>query len=137
MDSALLHGSIFHIEEKRKELENQNIVRKEVNEQFEAQYRSFSKKGAFTCVCCHKPLNMNLTKDEGRPFYFRHNDESECVYSENTKTYEKHVKIHENLSKKDLGLTVFREILEGQLKPYGAVIERGYHYKKKLSFIPD
>ncbi|WP_157796565.1 hypothetical protein [Bacillus sp. FJAT-45037] len=80
---------------------------------------------------------MNLTKDEGRPFYFRHNDESECSYSENTRTYEKHVSKLEDKSKKNVGLTIFREILVGELKPYNVEIERGYHYKKKLSFIPD
>jgi hypothetical protein len=137
MDSAILHGSVFNIELKRRELENQNLDRYEINRWFEEHYRAFSKKGAFTCLCCNKTVNMNLTKDEGRPFYFKHNDENECSYSENTKTYEKHVTQHENKSKKDMGLTVFREILEGQLKPYGAIIERGFHYKKKLSFIPD
>jgi hypothetical protein len=80
---------------------------------------------------------MNLTKDEDRPFYFRHNDESECSYSENTKTYDKHVSKLEDKSKKDIGLTIFREILVGELKPFNVEIERGYHYKKKLSFIPD
>jgi hypothetical protein len=39
----------------------------------------------------------------------------------------------EDKSKKDIGLTIFREILEGELKPFNVEIERGYHYKKKLS----
>ncbi|HZG71637.1 MAG TPA: hypothetical protein VEY51_08865, partial [Chondromyces sp.] len=43
----------------------------------------------------------------------------------------------ENRSKKDTGLTLFKEILEGQLDPFGVKVERGYMYKKKLSFIPD
>ncbi|WP_096156456.1 DUF7830 domain-containing protein [Bacillus sp. FJAT-45066] len=118
MDSAYLNNSVFNIEMKRKELELQNMERSEVLRWFESNYRIFSKKSAFSCVCCNKPVNMNLTKDEGRPFYFRHMDESECSYSENTKTYEKHVSKMEDKSKKDVGLTIFREILEGKLKPY-------------------
>ncbi|MCD7034578.1 hypothetical protein LRR81_10030 [Metabacillus sp. GX 13764] len=137
MDSAYLHNSVFDIELKRRELEQQNLTRSEVKHWLEDHYRVFSKKSAFTCLCCNKPVNMNLTKDEGRPFYFRHIDESECSYSENTRTYEKHVSKLENHSKKNIGLTIFKEILEGELKPYDVVIERGYHYKKKLSFIPD
>ena len=43
----------------------------------------------------------------------------------------------ENKSNKDIGLTIFREILEGELKPFDVEIERGFSYKKKLSFIPD
>ncbi|KGP74574.1 hypothetical protein [Pontibacillus yanchengensis] len=137
MDSAYLHNSVFNIELKRKELEGKKMSRDEIKQWFENNYRVFSKKSAFTCLCCHKPVNMNLTKEEGRPFYFRHNDESECSYSENTKTYEKHVSKHEEKTKKDIGLTIFREILEGELRPFDAEIERGTHYKKKLSFIPD
>lgn len=137
MDSAYLHNSVFNIEEKRRELERQNLTRSEVKRWFEDNYRVFSRKSAFTCLCCNKPVNMNLTKDERRPFYFRHNDESECSYSENTKTYEKHVSKLEDKSKKNVGLTIFREILQGELKAYDVEIERGYHYKKKLSFIPD
>ncbi|ARK30112.1 hypothetical protein [Halalkalibacter krulwichiae] len=137
MDSAYLHNSVFNIELKRRELEQRNLARSEVKRWFEDNYRVFSKKSAFTCLCCNKPVNMNLTKDEGRPFYFRRNDESECSYSENTKTYDKHVSKLEDKSKKDIGLTIFREKLEGELKPYNVEIERGYHYKKKLSFIPD
>jgi hypothetical protein len=137
LDSAYLHNSIFNLELKRRELEQQNMNRNQIIRWFENNYRVFSKKSAFTCLCCHKPVNMNLTKEDGRPFYFRHNDDTECAYSENTKTYEKHVSQVEDKSKKDIGLTVFREILEGELKPYKVEIERGFHYKKKLSFIPD
>lgn len=137
LDSAYLHNSIFNLELKRRELEQQNLARIEVNRWFEENYRVFSKKSAFTCLCCNKTVNMNLTKDEGRPFYFRHNDESECSYSTNTSTYENHISKHEVKSKKDIGLTIFKEILEGELKPYNVEIERGYLYKKKLSFIPD
>jgi hypothetical protein len=137
LDSAYLHNSIFNIEMKRRELEQQNLKRHEIVHRFESKYRVFSRKSAFTCLCCNKPVNMNLTKDEGRPFYFKHNDESECSYSENTKTYDKHVAKLEDKPKKEIGLTIFREILEGELKPFNVEIERGYHYKKKLSFIPD
>ncbi|ASK62295.1 hypothetical protein CFK37_09050 [Virgibacillus phasianinus] len=137
MDSAYLHNSVFNIELKRRELEQKKLTRSEVIRWFEVNYRVFSKKSAFTCLCCNKPVNMNLIKEEGRPFYFRHIDESECSYSENTNTYHKHVSKHEDKSKKDIGLTIFRELLEGELKPYNAEIGRGYHYRKKLSFIPD
>jgi hypothetical protein len=78
LNSAYLHNSIFNIELKRRELEQQNLKRFEVKRWFEDHYRVFSKKSAFTCLCCNKPVNMNLTKDEGRPFDFRHNDESAC-----------------------------------------------------------
>jgi hypothetical protein len=54
-----------------------------------------------------------------------------------SKTYNTQISTHQDKTTKDVGLTVFREILEGQLKPFGAEIERGYFYKKKLSFIPD
>jgi hypothetical protein len=80
LNSAYLHNSIFNIELKRRELEQQNLKRFEVKRWFEDHYRVFSKKSAFTCLCCNKPVNMNLTKDEGRPFYFRHNDESEWLW---------------------------------------------------------
>ncbi|GGM31689.1 hypothetical protein GCM10011351_17350 [Paraliobacillus quinghaiensis] len=139
MDAAYLHNSVFNIEQKRREIEQQNksFSRSEVKRWFEVNYRAFSKKNAFTCLCCNKPLIMNLTIEEGRPFYFRHNDESECSYSTNTRTYEKYVSKLENKPKKDSGLTIFREILQGELKPYNIEIERGYHFKKKLFFIPD
>lgn len=137
MDSAFLHDTVFDIENKRKELEKHKLDRNEINGWFEERYRNFSKKGAFTCICCNKTVTMNLTKVEGRPFYFRHNDDSECSYSRNTRTYEKHISKYEVKSKKDIGLTIFKEILEGQLMSRGAKIERGFHYKKELSYIPD
>ncbi|WP_160725123.1 DUF7830 domain-containing protein [Bacillus sp. USDA818B3_A] len=137
MEEALLHGDIINIEEKRLELESENISRDDIRRQLNDKYRVLSKKRAFSCRCCDEPVNMNLTKEEGRPFYFKHFDGKECSYSENTKIYEKQVALHQDKKRKDIGLTVFKEILEGQLKPFGAVIERGYFYKKKLSFIPD
>ena len=109
LDSAYLHNSVFNIELKRRELEQQNLTRYEVNRWFEDNYRVFSKKSAFTCLCCNKPVNMNLTKDEGRPFYFRHNDESECSYSENTKTYDKHVSKHWRINLKKILVSPFFE----------------------------
>ncbi|WP_064093128.1 hypothetical protein [Rossellomorea aquimaris] len=137
MDSAYLHNSVFNIELKRRVLEQQKLTRSEVKRWFEENYRVFSKKSAFTCLCCNKPVNMNLTIEEGSPFYFRHNDESECSSPENTRTYDRYVSKLEDKSKKDIHLTIFREILEGELKHYDVEIERGFHYKKKLSFIPD
>ena len=137
MKAAVFLGVIFDIEQKRIELESKNLCRKNIKKALEAEYRTFSRKSAFTCLCCAKPVNMNLTKEEGRPFYFKHINGEECTYSENNKTYDKHNAKYEELRKKDIGLTVFREILEGQLKPFGVKIERGYLYKKKLSFIPD
>ena len=137
LEEALLHGGIVNIETKRMELEANNLSRNEIRKRLTEQYRVFSRKQAFTCPCCDEPVNMNLTVDEGRPFYFKHFDGKECTYSENSKTYDRQVSTHQDKKKKDIGLTVFKEILEGQLKPIGAVIERGYFYKKKLSFIPD
>lgn len=136
MDVAYLHHSLINIEQKRKELEEQ-LSREETRNFLEDKYRILSKKGAFTCVRCNKPVNMNLTKDAGRPFYFKHIDGSGCAFSENTRTYQQHNKKMENLPKKELGIAVFKEILEGELKPFKAVVERGYHYKTKLRFVPD
>lgn len=137
MEAAFLHNSIFNIESKRRELDQQHLSREEVIKWFNDNYRIFSKKNAFTCIYCNKPVNMNLTKEEGRSFYFRHNDGSECNYSKNVKTYSKTIEKYEDISKKQIGLTVFKEILMGELKPFNVQIERGFHYKKKLSFIPD
>jgi hypothetical protein len=137
MDEALLHGDVINIEIKRLELESEKINREDIINQLNKRYRALSRKKAFTCRCCEEPVNMNLTQEEGRPFYFKHYDGKKCSYSENSKTYETQVSLHQDKKKKDMGLTVFREILEGQLKPLGAVVERGYFYKKKLSFIPD
>ncbi|WP_209124361.1 hypothetical protein [Alkalihalobacillus sp. BA299] len=137
MEAAFFLGTVFDIELKRKELEAQNLSRDEIRATFEKDYRTFSRKSAFTCLCCNKPVNMNLTKDEGRPFFFKHIDGEECTYSENNKTYDSHIVKHEDKRRKDIGLTVFKEIAEGQMKPFGIEIERGYFYKKKLSFIPD
>jgi hypothetical protein len=136
LEEALLHGGIVNIETKRMELEGKNVSRNEIRKSLSDQYRVFSRKQAFTCPCCDEPVNMNLTVDDGRPFYFKHLDGKKCTYSENSKTYDRQVSTHQDKKKKDIGLTVFKEILEGQLKPYG-IIERGYFYKKKLSFIPD
>ncbi|WP_423800706.1 hypothetical protein [Neobacillus sp. SAB-20_R2A] len=137
MEEALLHGNIINIEAKRQELESESFSRDDIISKLNDQYRVLSKKRAFTCRCCNESVNMNLTKEEGWPFYFKHYDGKKCSYSENSKTYEKQVSSQQDKQKKDIGLTVFREILEGQLKPIGAEIERGYFYKKKLSFIPD
>lgn len=137
LDEALLHGDLVNIEAMRMDLEGNNLNRSEIKRKLNDQLRAFSKKKAFTCPCCGEPVNMNLTNEEGRPFYFKHLDGEKCTYSENSKTYENQVSSNQDKKKKDIGLTVFREILEGQLKPFGAEIERGYFYKKKLSFIPD
>jgi hypothetical protein len=137
LEEAFLHGELINIETKRLELEGRHLKRSEIWKQLNRQYRTLSRKRSFTCRCCNEPVNMNLTKDEGRPFFFKHFDENKCSYSDNTKTYTKHVSTYQDMQKKDIGLTVFKEILEGQLKPFGAIIERGYFYKKKLSFIPD
>ncbi|MGO5012094.1 hypothetical protein ACTQ5K_09530 [Niallia sp. Sow4_A1] len=42
MDSAYLHNSIFNIELKRRELEQQNLTRSEVKRLFEDNYRVYS-----------------------------------------------------------------------------------------------
>jgi hypothetical protein len=137
LEEAILHGDMVNIEAIRLGLERQNLNRNEIKRQLNERYRVFSKKSAFICPCCNEPVNMNLTKEDGRPFYFKHLDGKKCTYSENSKTYENQVSSDQDKQRKDIGLTLFREILEGQLKPLGAEIERGYFYKKKLSFIPD
>jgi hypothetical protein len=137
MDTAFLHGTLFNLESKRYELEKQHYSRSEIINLFQKNYRNFSKKSAFTCVCCNKPVNMNLTKDNGRPFYFKHIESIDCVYSENSRNYESQNSIYEDVRKKDIGLTIFKEILEGQLKPLGIDVYRGFSFKRKLSFIPD
>jgi hypothetical protein len=71
---ALLHGYVVNIESKRMELEKQNLSRSEKIRQLADQYRAFSKEKAFTCLCCDEPVNMNLTKEGGRPFYIKHLD---------------------------------------------------------------
>lgn len=137
MDTAFLHGTSFKIEKKRLELEQKNLSRKEIKAWFESEYRSFSRKHAFTCICCNQPVNMNITNEDGRPFYFKHFEGKVCSYSVNSNTYEIQVSTIENKRKKDVGLTLFKTILEGQLNIYGIKLERGYLYKRELSFIPD
>ena len=137
MHSAYLHNDVVDIENERIACEREGMPRDGILRWLEERYRVFSKKGAFTCLCCDKPVTMNLTKEEGRPFYFRHNDESECAYSENTRTYEKQVNRMENVSTKDLGLTLLRDMLSGLLNPYDIEVQRGFHCKEKLAFVPD
>ncbi|WP_312470325.1 hypothetical protein [Neobacillus sp.] len=79
MEEALLHGDVVNIEARRMELEEQNLSRSEIRRQLTSQYRAFSKKKAFTCPCCDEPVNMNLTVDDGRPFYFKHLDGKKCT----------------------------------------------------------
>ncbi|WP_050179724.1 hypothetical protein [Domibacillus robiginosus] len=116
MEEAYLHGDIFHIEKKRREVEPLFKNCHDVKKWFNDRYRVFSEKSAFTCLCCSSPVNMNLTEVEGRPFYFKHIDGGECSYSGNARTYQDHVSKYESRPVKDIGLTVFREILEGQLE---------------------
>ncbi|MGX6445794.1 hypothetical protein ACWM35_21465 [Neobacillus sp. K501] len=70
MEEALLHGGIVNIETKRSELEGKNFSRSEIRKKLTEQYRVFSRKRGFTCPSCKEPVNMNLTVDDGRPFYF-------------------------------------------------------------------
>ncbi|MFC6038922.1 hypothetical protein ACFPYN_05575 [Paenisporosarcina macmurdoensis] len=137
MDIAILHGEFFDIEQKRRSLENPTKSRKEIVNKIDNEYRVFSKKGAFICICCNTPVKMNLTTEELRPFYFSHFDSRECSYSENHKVYQKQQETSEDNMTKQVEITVLREILEGQLKPLNIDIQRGYLYKKRLSFVPD
>lgn len=75
LDSAYLHNFVFNIELKRRELEQQNLTRSEDKRWFEDNYRVFSKKSAFTCLCCNKPVNMNLTKDKGTCYMPKSDDD--------------------------------------------------------------
>ena len=102
LDEALLHGDLVNIEAMRMELEGQNLNRSEIKRKLNDQLRAFSKKKAFTCPCCDEPVNMNLTVEEGRPFYFKHLDGKKCTYSENSKTYENQVSSNQAKKKKDI-----------------------------------
>jgi hypothetical protein len=74
LEEAFLHGDVINIELKRLELESEKMSRDDMINRFNKRYRALSKKKAFTCRCCDEPVNMNLTKEEGRPFYFKHYD---------------------------------------------------------------
>jgi hypothetical protein len=99
LEEALLHGGIVNIETKRMELEGINLSRNEIRKMLTKQYRVFSRKQAFTCPCCDELVKMNLTVDDGRPFYFKHLDGKECTYSENSKTYDRQVSTHQDKKK--------------------------------------
>lgn len=132
-----MHGGLVDVEQERMKVEQQLRSREEVKAYFEERYRSFSQKGAFTCLDCREAVSINLPNREGSPFFFKHIDSPECSYSKNAAVYRDHTAGYEEKPLKDVGLTVFREILEGQLKPYGVTVERGFHWSKKLSFVPD
>jgi hypothetical protein len=135
MESAWFHGRLFHIQDELYRLSANGLDKKQIIQQLNENYRLFSKKEAFSCVCCGKPVEMVLPLE--RSFHFRHKDGSECSYSENYRKYQKQKEKYENIKRHDLGKTILRTILEGQLKPYGITIQDGYHYREKLSFIPD
>jgi hypothetical protein len=97
---ALLHGDVVNIETKRIELEAHNISRSEIRKLLITQYRAFSMKNDFTCPCCDEPVNMNLTREDGRPFYFKHLDGKKCTYSGNSNTYETQISTHQDKKKK-------------------------------------
>jgi hypothetical protein len=135
MESAWFHGRLFYIHDEFYRLSADGLDKKQIIQQLNESYRLFSKKEAFTCVCCGKPVEMVLPLE--RSFHFRHKDGSDCSYSENYRKYQKQKEKYENIKQHELGKTILRTILEGQLKTYGITIQDGYHYREKLSFIPD
>lgn len=137
MNQAILHGEKVDIEERREQLELLGYSRNDLIDLLNLEYRMFSKKKAFSCVGCGSPVNMNLTILEGRPFYFKHFDEESCTYSENYNVYERNVKEFEDKVVKDKGITILKEIIEGNLKIKNVSVEDGYSFKKRLSFVPD
>ncbi|MEX3624943.1 hypothetical protein [Viridibacillus arvi] len=137
MKTALLHGEIIDIEDKRISLESNYINRDDVIKKLKDEYRTFSRKGAFKCYCCDTPVKMNLTSNERSPFYFSHVDSRECSYSVNYSVYRSQQVLVEDGLNKQVGLAVLKEILEGQVKPLNIDVQRGYMFKDKLSFVPD
>ncbi|MFD1736105.1 hypothetical protein ACFSCX_05955 [Bacillus salitolerans] len=135
MNIAILHNKQINIEEQRLIYEEDGFDRSAIKEKLENDYRTFSKKQAFHCLCCNSPVEMVLPME--RTFYFRHWDQSECSYSENYRKYERKIGTHEVPKKHALGKTIIRTILEGQAKPLHINIEEGYHYKSTLSIVPD
>ncbi len=135
MNAAILHNNGVNIEELRIRMEGLGFKRQEIKAKLENDYRIFSKKKAFHCLCCDSPVEMVLPLD--RNFHFRHWDKSECSYSENFKKYEKKLKEYEEPTKHTAGKAVIRTILEGQAKPLGLIIEPGYLYRSTLSIVPD
>lgn len=137
METALIHQSLFDIEKERMSLQEKGFSRNEILKQMESKYRALAQKHSFSCVCCNTPVKMNLTKGDNRPFYFSHLEGMQCSYSENHKVYQHQQEISEDNIGKQVEITILREILKGQLKPFNVKVERGYLYKKRLSFVPD
>lgn len=138
MDSAIYYKEIFNIEEERRKCVELGKSRKEIIAKFEKEYRkSSSDKDVFTCLCCNKKVVMSLMKSEASPFYFRHHEKSDCAYKDNYKTYQNQINKYEDVVQKNIGITIFEQILKGIFKPKNIEVRRGYYYQKKLSFIPD
>lgn len=135
MDAALLHGEevnvmyelISHLQEGKSQLEVKVLL--------EDKYRNFSKKNAFKCLCCNSIVEIGLPRENR--FYFRHQDKKDCSYSENYKTYTEQESKYERVAHHDLGKTLIRTFLEGQLKPMHIPVIDGYKYKSQLSIVPD
>ncbi|MBB3908747.1 hypothetical protein [Anoxybacteroides rupiense] len=121
MESAWFHGQLVNICYEFHRLSTNGLDKKQIIQQLNHDYRLFSKKEAFTCVCCGKPVEMVLPLD--RSVHFRHKDGSECSYSENYRKYKKQKEKYENIKRHELGKTILRTLLEGQLKPYGITVQ--------------
>jgi hypothetical protein len=135
MERAFLHGdeiSLYKIEDN---LVNKSFDRSQILDYLDAKYRVFSQKGSFKCICCHEPVELVLPKN--KQLHFRHKDNQDCAYSQNTQQYEKAIRTYENENRKKVAKVVFEEILRGNLAPFGIKLEPGTMYKKALEYVPD
>lgn len=135
MNTALLNGKEVNIEKAEEELARKGFRKKEIKSQLVDNYRRFSQKGSFRCICCNTRVDLVLGNE--RAYHFRHFNKDNCTYSENHKTYNKHVEQLEDKPKHSIGKTIIRTYLEGTCKINHANLLEGSRYKNKLSFVPD
>lgn len=134
MNVALLNDYEIDIESLGMELEGQGYERNEVIKQFNKQFRLFSQKGDFQCVCCNESVEMVLSDE--KVFFFRHKYKEKCSYSENHKTY-KSQKGLEDAPKHKAGRAILKTYLEGTCKSNNIRLTDGYRFKSTLSYVPD
>ncbi|TDL76119.1 hypothetical protein [Peribacillus frigoritolerans] len=138
MDTALLHGEEINIVYELVKYQRDGYSQQEIKPIFEKQYRAFSKKKAFKCLCCG--TNVKIVLPNENKFSFSHFDKRECSYSENYKSYNKHKDKYENETTHDMGKTLIRTFIEGQMKllyPLQVSLIEGYKYKARLGIVPD
>ncbi len=134
MDSALLHGKEININSEFIMHFRIGKNQSEIKEILENKYRDFAKKSAFRCICCGSIVNLIMPLQ--KKFHFRHKDNESCTYSDNYDKYTAQVKKYEQ-GKHDIGKTLIRTYLQGQLNPLHIPVIEGYRYRSKLSIVPD